>query len=467
LLHAVSGALLYLILLRITGKARPALFAALIFAVHPVQIESFVWISARKHVLAAALLFASFLCHIGYREKKRPSYQAMSMICFLLALLSNPVSVMFPFLLMAYDFLILKWTSPLKFLKEHGPNLLIAVTFGFIFIQAAKIDGYFRNPASTPFPNLNPLLAPFLTYQYVLLALFPLKQSFAYDVPHPTNLIEIIGVVILGLWTIHFIKYTKRRWEMAFWSLWFLIFLLPTFFLPQHSLIHDRYLYLPIAGLTMFLIRFSRDEENAPQKRERFRRLRFSILCLLGIAYSFAAFQRSLIWRDNFTLMRDTLKKTPAHYFSHLGMGLAWLAEGYYDRALTRFEAALKAPIKPHSYDVVYGAIGEASFLKDDDIAGVDALKKAIAQAEKPIHYINLGFLYRRSGELDKATQANRRAIELGAKDPVVYNNMGLIYEEQKQYGPALEAYRKAMELDPHFSPAFENFIHLIKRSEK
>ncbi len=467
ILHVLNSALLYLLLRKMNVSIFSSFVVSIFFACHPVQIEAFIWIAARKHVLSTFFLFASFLSHITFRESNKRQHQTVSAACFALALLTDSLSAMFPLVIIAYDYFYLKRASLAKLVQEYFIYLLIAFIMGIVFIQASRTEGYFRHDF-TP-QNWKSIWAniPTLIWRYIFLGFSPTHQSFMYDSlgtkstwKYWASTLVLIGIIL------QVFKKRDTESEFAFWASWFFIFLAPTLFLPPHSVLHDRYLYLPLIGLVMVIgIPFRKLAWVLGESY--FRKSTVYILILLVLAsYMKTSWKRSFVWHDNFTLLSDTLEKAPRHYFSHYGMGLEWMRQEKYDLALKEFEEALKAPIAPGSYDLTYNTMAQIYFIQKKYDKGIEALKKAISFIEKDIYYINLGVFYRKTSQLNQAMQAYLKAIELGSKEAAVYNNMGVIHELQGNFKKAAEAYQMALKLNPDYAEALQNLATLMKNKQ-
>ncbi len=466
-LHALNTALLYLLLRKMKVGIFSSFFASILFACHPVQIEAFIWIAARKHVLSTFFLFASFLSHITFRESNKRRDQTVSAACFALALLTDSLSAMFPLIIIAYDYFYLKRASLIKLIRENFVYLLVAFVMGIVFIQASRSEGYFGHYFTPQNWKSTWVNIPILIWRYIFLAFSPINQSFMYD-SVGIKISWKYWIAVIALIAIIFQVFRKRnsRSELTFWMIWVFIFLAPTLFLPLHSVFHDRYLYLPLIGLVM-IVRIPLIKLMGLWGESYFRKTIVLLLILLILTmYIKIAWKRSFIWRDNFTLISDTLKKAPRHYFSHYGMALEWIRQEKYDPALKELDEALKAPIAPGSYDTTYNTIAQIYFIQKKYDKGIEALKKAISFVEKDVYYINLGVFYRRTGQLDQAMQAYLKAIKLGTKEAAVYNNMGVIYEHQGDFKKAAEAYQTALKLNPNYAEALQNLATLMKNKQ-
>ncbi len=463
--HALNSSLVFILLRKMKVALTPTLCVSFLFACHPVQIESFVWISARKHVISTFFLLASFINHVEFRKSNKKKCQAITTFSFILALLASPISVVFPFILIAYDYFYLQRSSLKKTIKEHLVSLVFAFIIGAVFIKASFSHWYFRH--YSPFHHWHSVTAniPILIWRYMALAFFPIRQSFMYDLLW-TGSIWKNAIAALTLAGILIGLYKKRNAQpkLPFWASWFLIFLLPVFLLPRHSILHDRYLYLPLIGLAMAVV-VSFNKLTGSWHANHFRKGTVFVLTLLVLTtYASLSWKRSLVWQNNFILISDTLRKAPDHYFSHYGMAQEWMRQEKLEDALKELDKALKAPISPSSYDAVYSTMGQIYFLQRKYDKGIEVMQKALSIAQKDSYYINLGVFYRRTGRFNEAIQSNLKALEIGTKRPEVYNNLGVIYEYQGDFKKAAEAYRTALTLDPNYQEAFQNFITLTKR---
>jgi hypothetical protein len=272
-LHALSALLIYLMFSEALPQIKPewrhgsnriiSLFTAVLFVVHPVNVEAVTWISSRKYSLLAFFSFLSFYLYIlGRREQKtRTSYYLSSLGAYLLALLSSPFGLTFPCLLFLYDFCRASRSSPLRVLKKHifyyVPFCLLALLYFFILWSSLRSGA--DNAVKEHYMN-----QPFYTFLTMLRVVFDYLRNIALPLWLNNRYIDtpiltivdtkiIISIIIIIISSILIIRQVIFGNKLALFCLgWLLICWLPAAnIIPVSTKMADRYLYLSLVGLLL------------------------------------------------------------------------------------------------------------------------------------------------------------------------------------------------------------------------
>lgn len=312
ILHAINGLLLNLLVERVSGSRSSARLAALLFLLHPVQVESVAWISQRKNLLAMLFFLSSLLAYRSHREKGRHWSRDYwtSLFLFLLSLLSKSVTVILPVILIFHDSMERRMTSrPMDrtTLVEKIPFFAAALGMGLLTIQS-------QAPAITPYHGGGPLstlwtMLPVLTIDYVKLLLYPHNLSALYlpVIREGVDGAVIVSLVLLSLFVAVGVLLWRRSPVGFFWFLFFWICFVPVSqIVPLVTLMNDRYLYFPLAGLAPLVA--------LPVARSGSRFLSSGLLAVLAaliVWYGFMSHRRVPVWKDSVTLWSDTVGKVP------------------------------------------------------------------------------------------------------------------------------------------------------------
>ncbi|MGW8181458.1 MAG: hypothetical protein ACWGQW_22240, partial [bacterium] len=275
LLHACNVMLVFLFLWLLTRSKVVAGVAGLIYAVHPLQTAAVAYVSGRKDLLAAFFLLLGFTLYLIFRRTGRRMQLGLAYLCFLLAVLSKEVALVFPALLLLIDSLI-EWRhqkesedvslslfqacwralrrSPIRYLSFAVLGIL--ATYWVVFInQASRMEGYWGGSVWT---NLGTSFKLF--GHYLLLTIFPapLVADYLGDVfPVSTGLLEPMTVAAIALSLLYLIVAWKVFPSNALLSLamlWFALLLLPVLhFVPFHEISADHFEYLPMIGVALVL----------------------------------------------------------------------------------------------------------------------------------------------------------------------------------------------------------------------
>lgn len=327
LLHALNGVLVYRLLLKLELPALPALFGAALFVLHPVQVESVAWVSERKNVLSALFFLLALLTYIDYRKCDTAGLgkYLISLTFFVCAVLTKSVAVIFPFIIVCYDYCYYRRTNSLN-LADKLPFLLFALATAVLAVLSQqKVAGIEISdyPGGSLLSTLCTMIPVFLSYLKDLV--YPLDLSPYYMVPirktvdgevvfAATALICLVGVGFMSV---------RRRPQLLFFISIYIVSLLPVMqIIPLlATLKNDRYLYFPMigaagaAGMLMTALM---------QRSTRLRNNTVAVAIAVCTVLGSAAYYQSLKWKDNITLWKSALRQNPDNM-------LAWLmlAKGY------------------------------------------------------------------------------------------------------------------------------------------
>ena len=327
LLHALNGALVYRLLLKLELPALPALFGAALFVLHPVQVESVAWVSERKNVLSALFFLLSLLSYIDYRkgDTSRVLNYPISLTFFVCALLTKSVAVVFPLVIVCYDYCYYRKTGSLN-LADKLPFLLLALATAILAVLSQqKVGGIEISdyPGGTLLGTLWTMIPVFLSYLKDLV--YPVDLSPYYMVPIRKSadggvVLTVAMLICLGGVCV---MLSRRRPQLLFFISIYVLALLPVMqIIPLlATLKNDRYLYFPMigaAGAAGMLL------TELMQRSIRLRNSTIAASIAVCAALGGAAYYQSLIWKDNITLWKSAIKQNPDNM-------LAWLmlAKGY------------------------------------------------------------------------------------------------------------------------------------------
>ncbi|MAT16193.1 MAG: hypothetical protein CMJ46_13095 [Planctomyces sp.] len=347
LLHALNAALVYTLLLRFVPNRTVAFVAAALFAIHPVQVESVVWISSRKGLLSATFLLASLLCWL---RPERTTRQELWGTAFLaLALLAKIIAIMVPPIVLLYDMLIVKKTKSEAVVRQFIPGMLAAwLLIINMSAQNSELGGVRGHLDLSRWEIFQ--LDLVILWQYVGMLLWPQNLAVLYD-PATTGIGGQIALAALGWLAVAAVTWKLRhRLPQLGWALAIMIlFLLPVLNLfPITTLMNDRYLYLPsipffalVASAAASLIGWmvERLEKIAVTRIADFdatssahaQRVRWTLLMsgfLLVVAYTGKTVAYMPVWRNGMSLWTYTEQQVPHLAVVQIQMANTLQAEG-------------------------------------------------------------------------------------------------------------------------------------------
>jgi tetratricopeptide (TPR) repeat protein len=346
-LHAANAILLFGFLAGATGARWRSAFAAALFALHPLHVEPVAWVSERKELLCAFFALSSIVAYRWYAARPGVIRYLAVAGTFALALLSKPMAVTLPFLLLLLDWWPLGRLRPgdlasvRRLALEKVPLLLMSVGASAVTLVAQQGGGAIRTLEEIPFGwRVANALASYAAY--LRQAAWPSGLAVLY--PHPGDGLSIavaaFSALLLAGVTVAAVRGRDRfRWLLPGW-LWFLGMLVPVIGLVQAGAQAraDRYAYLPLAGLVVIA---AWGGEALFRRLATGKRAAAAVACAILAALALLARTQAGYWKDGPTLYTRALRVTERNWKAHYGLGTALLGEGRDGEALRSFEAAL------------------------------------------------------------------------------------------------------------------------------
>ena len=423
---------------------------SLLFAVHPLRVESVAWIAERKELLSSCFYLLSLLLYVAADRLKSRRYRYGSILALVCSLLSKPMAVTLPFVLLLIDYVQHKRIDT-KSLFNKIPWFVIAGACAILAVVTQHQSGAI---AGNPYLSImQRICLPFYGLLfYMVKTVVPLHLSALYPIPeHPGGLflaqLYLAPAMIAG---VALIVYRARRSRaIVFGALFYLITLLPVaqIVLIGDFLVADRYAYLPTIGLyciaaagIVFLL-----EEKLRSNRAA-KALFFIGMGSAAVLLSFGTYMRCGVWKSSLTLWNDCLARHPcAIAFNNRGSALAAMAD--YHRAIDDFNRALT--LSPGFADGYYNRGLAFSAMGDNDRA-IDNYSRAITLNPRMTKaYNDRGVALAAMHNFDAALKDYNQAMLLDSGIAAPHYNCGLLYAARGDYDGALEEYTRAIERDP------------------
>lgn len=467
LFHIANSLLLFFVFKRMTGHFWRSAFLASLFAIHPLHVESVAWISERKNVLSTFFWMLTMWSYIWYVQHPRIDKYLLVILFFILGLMSKPMLVTLPFVLLLLDY------YPLCRFHKSGGNidtiqrskvfrLILEKLPFFILVGISSAITFYaqKNGEAVKSMDLFPVQArianALIAYaSYILKMLYPSRLAVLY--PHPGSYPwwQITGACFLLLYiSCMAIRFIKRHPYFIIGWLWFLGTLVPVIGLVQvgDQSMADRYTYIPLIGI-FFIISW-----GIPELLQRWRHSKKIITITATITLfilMLATFTQTGYWKNSITLFEHTLMLTKNNFKTHNNLGVAFQKKGVIDDAIKHFKEALR--IKPDCEDAHYN-LGNA--YKKEGL-----IDKAIKQYEevlriKPDHvdaHNNLGNALKEQGLLDDAIRHYKEVLRIKPDYVKAYSNLGVVLEKQGLIEDAIKYYEEALRIKPDYANAHSN----------
>ncbi len=344
LLHALAALLLLASLQRATGARWPSVFVALVFALHPLHVESAAWIAERKDVLSAFFWFLALYAYVRHAERPSLRGYLLVMAPFCLGLMSKSMMVTFPFALLLFDLWPLRRLQFPRILWEKLPMIalsaaLSALTFSVQSAQSAS-EAMVRIPLALRIQE-----SSILYVAYIGRALWPAGLAVIYPTPQPPAAWQVAAavVVLASISTLAIYTWRSRPYIAVGWF-WYLGTLFPVVGLLVQVLSQgaDRYTYIPMVGLTMTFAWGAADVlKQWPQTKPAIITA-FAAVCLVCLALSYAQIG---YWHDSGTLFQHAVDVTDDNFVAQYNLGNYLMRTRHAPEAIVHLTEALR--LKP------------------------------------------------------------------------------------------------------------------------
>ena len=480
LLHIGAVIFLFLFLNKATNYIWPSAFAAAFFALHPLRVESIAWAAERKDVLSMFFGMACIFTYAFYVERPKLSKYILCLILFVLALMSKPMMVTLPFLLMLLDYWPLgrwqkamneqqagnKFNSVRNLISEKIPFILASIASSIITFYGQNKIGAVAPAEGLPFlkRGFNAIISygAYLekTFWPVDLAVF-----YPYEIFLPLWKI-IVFALILMLITIMVIYSMKKLPFLFVGWFWYLGSMIPLIGLIQagSQAMADRHTYLPSIGIAVMFawsIPFLFKREDI--RKKILLPAAIAVLAILAVL----TWKQCSYWKNSITLWNHALNVTKNNYIAHNNLGIALFDEGKMKEAIDQYNKVLMMPYhiltsdNDHLnsfYGGIYSNRGKAyAELGLYQYAFEDYNKSISLNPKNASLYNSRGFTYAKLNQFQRAIEDFSEAIRLRPDFAYYYNDRGNSYNKLGQYQSALDDYTKAIRLKPDYADAYNN----------
>jgi len=463
LFHLVNIILVFFAVWHLSRKAPVALFASLLFGIHPLHVESVAWASGIKDLLYTLFFLSAYIFYLKYIQTPNKKYILLALFLFFLSLLSKAMAVALPVLLLLTDYFKGRKFN-YKTLTEKIPFFLLAIIFGVVAIIAQKSSGSLDVTKSAfSFPQ-RIAFASYGLITYLEKLLLPFSLSAYYPYPIKTgNAIPVIyyAYILFAALLAVIVFYSSRYSKKFLFGIGYFIitiFLVLQLFPVGSAIMADRYSYLSSIGIFYLA---GEGINLLCDKKQRL--LAGGLLVIFTIFFSVKTYQRCGIWENSLTLWNDVIDQNKNVPVAFLNRGVALGKEKKFDPAIDDFSKAITMNPK---YTKAYYNRGIAYLEIGKPHQAIKDFNKTIElNAKYNQVYQKRGMAFTDIGNQDKALENFRKAVEMDPNDAKSYKEMGIIFVELGQYDVAKENFSRSIQLNPEDGDAFYNravlFINL------
>jgi tetratricopeptide (TPR) repeat protein len=460
LLHTATVIALFLVLRQMTGALWRSAFVAAVFAIHPLRVESVAWVAERKDVLSGLFFVLTIGAYVRYaRRPWSAARYGLVLLLFSLGLLSKPMLVTLPLVLLLLDYWPLQRMETLKLsglALEKLPLLALSAASCVATLLAQNTAIHSGGSFSLLFRLGNALVASAV---YMRQMIWPAGLAAFYPYHHnglPPWEVALAGMLVAGLSLAALWQKRKQPWILAGW-LWYLVMLLPVAGIIQvgDQAYADRYTYLPQIGIYLSVTWLAAQWRVS---RVVFGGLMIGVLALLMIC----ARKQTAYWKDSETLWTHALDCTKDNEVACSNLGAAFLQKGQLDDAIRLERKALQ--INPN-YEIPQFSLGNDLLLKGE-------LDEAIYHFGYALHihpdcaeaHIGLGEALLRKGKVEEAAGHFQKALQIDPDNALAHCSLGAILLKKGRVDDAMAHYQQALQIIPDLAKAHYNLANILLR---
>jgi len=457
LLHLLNVFMVFRLVKRLSDKAEVALLVALFFAIHPMHVESVAWISERKDLLYSFFLICGLCTYCDYIHAavNRNKLYIYTILLFLCSLLSKSTAIIFPLMLLIFDYYFRRgWNK--NVLIEKIPFFLLSLAFGVVTIFSQRSFGAIN---ADLMPDYNLLQRFFVvcytTSYYIVKLILPFNLAVLHFAP--TELPYYYYLSPLFLLLLIFLVYKARamKRELIFGFLFYLVGVsLTSQVIPVgYVVVSERYSYVPYIGLFFIIGCFY----AAVLNNKSFISLKPIINYLLaGITLFFMiiTFQRNKVWQNSINLFTDLVKKYPNQSHAHFVLAKNLVDVPDLNAALTSINKAIELDPKVAESYFYRGNIYYAQ--QNYEAALNDYLKAVELNPNYSEAYYNIGVTYNTTNKFQESIEPLTKAISI-VPNEYMYQTRASSFFNLHKLQEAVDDYTKAIALNPKLAQAYFN----------
>ena len=479
LFHTANTLLLFLVLGRATGSLWRSAFVAGLFALHPLHVESVAWVAERKDVLSTFFWMLTLWAYVRYVELPCLIRYLLILLFFILGLMTKPMLVTLPFVLLLMDYWPLGRMRLGQSLKELGsdtheskPVQLLWEKIPLFALTGISTVVTFFAESRGGIPSLDILTLntrisnAFVSYvSYIGKMLWPDGLAVFYPYPQTIPMWKALGAGLMLLClTVIFIKTARTRPYLFVGWFWYVGTLIPVVGLVQvgNQAMADRYTYIPLIGLFIMIA------WGIPDVLERWRYRQIALRVSAGLLFSaltVCTWLQVRHWKDSVSLFNHALNVTANNYLAHNHLGIGLMDKGRHNEAMGHFRKALR--IKP-DYARAHNNLGIALNREGKYEEAIGHYSKALEiRANNWLAHYNLGISLSRQGRMEAAIRHYSEALKGRPHHPLVHHGIGVALASRGRLDEAVDHYLKALLVKPDFADAHNKLGIALKRQGK
>jgi protein O-mannosyl-transferase len=490
LLHAINTGLVFLVLRKLTGATWRSLFVAALFGMHPLRVESVAWVTERKDVLSTTFWMLTLWAYARFVEESKAEkgkpiiFYVSALVFYALGLMSKPMLVTVPFLLLLLDY----W--PLRRNEERGEGReisnrgwswtwLIAEKAPFLVLAAgtSAVTFFFQNRGGAVATLASvPLICrienvPVSYCRYLGKLFWPLDLTVFYPHPGhwPMGMVLASSLLLMGV-SIAAITLRRQYPYVLIGWFWFVGTLVPVIQLVQAGLqsMADRFVYVPLIGILLVLT-WGACELT---RHWRYQKSFLSITAVAVILFCIPLTRKQIgYWKDSETLFMHATAVTENNCLAENNLGVALASKGRWDEAIKHYQKGLAMDpfleIVPNHADT-YNNLGLALIQKGQVEEAITHLQSSLkCRPDFAEAHNSLGLALLRVGRADEAAGYFQRALEIDPGHLEAQHNLGAVLLQKGLVDQAIVCFEKVVQIRPDHAEAHYNLgVALLRKGQ-
>ncbi len=448
LFHVINGVLVYYLCNLILKDKLKALLCAIIFCFHPLQVETVAWVSAKNNIVYSVFFLLGLIQYSKFILEGNKKQYVYALLFFILSVLSKPSAICFPLVLFLLDYILKSKLDFKSLFINKIPFIIVAAILGLATIYT-RTEDKFINQNHAYFIHERIGYAGYAILQYIYKFFIPMDLSVIYPYPQNKTVSIIIGYVVIALLIFGIYKLYKSSSKIIFFGLLFFIvnLLLVLQFIPfGEVLTADRYMYLPIIGISTALLSI------IPLKESQ---LKIAGIVLI-LVFGSLTFMRASVWKNSISLYSDIIKKYPHSFVALNSLGAEYMLNKNYDMSLRYLNAAINENTEYYKGYYNRGLLYAQTDRMKNALRDFD---KAIALKQYPKAYVARANTYYILKDFPKAISDAEMVLKTDANNPKANYVLATCYDDLNQLDIALGYYNKVISVNA------ENPLYFMRRA--
>lgn len=427
--HLMNIVLVFQFIKLLTKNMTTASIIALLFAIHPMNVEAVSWISARSSSMYTCFYLLALIAYLKYLGEQMAKFIVIAAVFFIISLFSKAQAVTLPVVLLLLDYYYDRKIFSLKVIAEKIPFFVLSIVFGLVTLMDKDT---MANITTGMVSTYNPLDIFFIVCHsivfYVTKFFLPFNLCAIYVYPPKDGVMlpftyYLSAVIFVFLFYLLF-RFRKNKDVVLGAGLFLITIAINIQLIPSRLFeVTDRYAYFPYLGLSLLLMYYVNHlKENNRVKYSNYKPYFMVALVIYGLVFSIGVYSRNTIWKNDDTLISDIIKKNPSSEY----LARAYGNRGYYYKRNNRIPEAISD-------------FSEAIKLKPNDSR----------------NYFNRALTYMMTNDNASATADFDKAIELDPKQAVLYSDRAQTRLLIKDTTGGIEDAEKCLKLDSANADAY------------